>query len=296
MSIFDGIFGGGDDQEVEIKLPGWAEEYATDLAGFKGQGLRDARQIYEMMRTYAPYGGQRLADFSGDTNTGFRGLRQAPQRWRPGMNQAQHAASRDPTVYGNRSALRQLTNPHQETVINRTVADIEESGNRRRMADNSRYSRLGAHGMSGRQGVTDAMRERDIDDTIGDTVANLRQTGHDRATETLGRDLDRRITGAGSLADIMRMRGGMEREAAGDLIRVGGMQEGRDQQSLDLAYEDFERQRDHPMTAYNFWNAATNDQPFNPAQYAGQRTSGGGGNWFNQIAGLGLAGIGAWNM
>lgn len=325
------IFGGGGDQKTKIKLPKYLEEYMKGLADFKGQGLRDARGIYDMMREYTPYTNPRIAGFSDDTTDAFGEIRDASEAWGPEMSRAEELAkntpkmwrgtydaaadfaSADPTVAGalKSGGLADVMNPYTDEVINRAVGDIEHSGARQELADQAKASRMGAHGGGG-EAVLKSLTRKNTGEQVADTTAGLRKAGFDSATDIMEGDAGRRLhagqtlagiaggragaesTGLRDLAGIAGQRAEMERAQNRDLMGIGSLQQGQDQRSMDLAYNDFLEQRNWPFQAYNFLNAVGNDQQFNPAQFGTQQTSGGGGNGLGQIAGLGLAALGTW--
>lgn len=345
-------------------------------------------------------------------------------------------ASLDPTVVGNRDMITQLMNPYTDQVIDRATADIERSGERQRLADQARASKIGGSG-GARHGVVDALREEGTSRNVGDVSAQLRKSGYDTALGAVQGDLDRRLQAgstlgelasrggelargreslaqtqgqlgsayadvmagqgaglrgisdsrvnqgatyadimagkgaglnsaanteisrgrgiadiaagqlagreslantqagignmygrlgldtAGTRADIARTEAGIGQMLTGagtsdinarmglaglnanlqnqwlqNMLGIGGMQQGLDQRSMDLAYGDFLEQRGWPVQMYNFLNAVGNDQQFNPAQFGTTQTTtnGGGGGVIPGLAGLGLAGVGLWNM
>ena len=91
--------------------------------------------------------------------------------------------------------------PYRQQVVDRTVSEMEESNDRRRLADQGRAAKAGAYGGS-RHGVVDTLREEEFDEALGSTVAQLYDTGYGRATDLYTSDEARGLQGFGANAAV----------------------------------------------------------------------------------------------
>lgn len=83
-------------------------------------------------------------------------------------------------------------NPYREQVVDRTIAKMEESNDRRRLADQTRATAAGAYGGS-RHGVLDTLREEEFGETLGETVSQLYDAGFGQAREQFNADAGRGV-------------------------------------------------------------------------------------------------------
>lgn len=89
----------------------------------------------------------------------------------------------------------------------------------------------------------------------------------------------------------------MQMQDNNNLLSIGGLQQQLGQQSLDVGYQDYLNQKQYPYQQYNFLQQALQGNSFNPYQgISGSTTTQKGGDpgALQQIAGLGIAGLGAY--
>lgn len=82
-----------------------------------------------------------------------------------------------------------------------------------------------------------------------------------------------------------------------NLLSIGGLQQQLGQQGLDVGYQDYLNQKQYPYQQFNFLQSALQGNSFNPYQgISGSSTTqkGGDASALQQIAGLGIAGVGAY--
>jgi hypothetical protein len=103
-------------------------------------------------------------------------------------------------TFGADDASRYM-DPYRQQVVDRTVAEMEESNDRRRLADQGRAAKAGAYGGS-RHGVVDTLREEEFDEALGSTVAQLYDTGYGRATDLYTSDEARGLQAYGANAAV----------------------------------------------------------------------------------------------
>lgn len=96
--------------------------------------------------------------------------------------------------------------------------------------------------------------------------------------------------GLGGLANLTQQIGANDANA---LMRAGSMQDAMTQRGLDTAYDDFVNQRDFDRNQLLFYGSMLRGMPVNPQQEVRQFAN---PNPFSQMAGLGIAGLGAYRM
>ena len=210
---------------------------------------------------------------------------------------------------------------YQDAVIDSTLEDMQEEYDRQGLTRQGAANRAGSYGGS-RHGLQDALaadrytravgnvgsqiRDRGFNTALGayraDQDAALRESianeqaergaaGLNRATfqADQGRQLSSAQIAAGLGAQQQQMLG----QEAALLQAQGSQQQAMGQAGMDLAYQDFQQQSAYPYAQLGFLQSAIQQAPFNPNAFIGQSTTGPGPNTFGQIAGLGIAGLGA---
>lgn len=110
-------------------------------------------------------------------------------------------------------------------------------------------------------------------------------------------DQARILQGGGLNLQNAAMQQQMQMQDNNNLLTVGALQQGLGQKGLDVGYQDYLNQRQHPYQNFNFLQSALQGNSFNPYQgLAGTTTtqSGGDPSAIQQVAGLGLAAAGAY--
>ena len=181
----------------------------------------------------------------------------------PYLNSAQQLAGSDLSAY---------TNPYEDQVVQRALADVNLNRDRQAAVDSSNTPR-GAFGGS-RQGVGDALRNENFDRQQLDTAASLRQAGYDRATALGSEDVNRRtnndqfnsnldmqntalnLQGAQGLLGVagQRQQGAFASQDA--LQQAGESMQGTQQSGLDAQYQEFLRQQQDPYQKQTLVNSA----------------------------------------
>ena len=110
-----------------------------------------------------------------------------------------------------------------------------------------------------------------------------------------------RLLGSGALAaDLAQQQQQQLAANASMLAAQGAQQRQMGQTGMDLGYQDFTAQTAYPYAQLGSLQSAITATPFNPSLFTGQTTTSPGPSTFGQIAGLGIAGLGAmsgnWGM
>ena len=101
-----------------------------------------------------------------------------------------------------------------------------------------------------------------------------------------------RAKGAQGLMGLVGQGQGLTAQQLGLLQGVGGAQQAMGQSSLDLAYQDFMNQQNHPYKQLGFMSDILRETPYGSTQVYSQP----GPSPMQSMAGLGIAGLGLYGM
>jgi len=267
-------------QTVEqVTIPKYLEPYVTDVAS-RAQAISN--------RPYVPYQGQRIAGFDPYQTQAMQGIAGLQ---RPEEFDLARGMMMDPGKFTREEADFYMS-PYESLVSDVAARKMREESQRQQMATNLSAAKQGTYG-GGRQAVLEGMRGRDLMTGIGDLYAQQRQAAFEQAQQQFERDRQARMQAGQGLAGLGTTRQGADIERLGALATAGGQRQGLEQLRLDTAYQDFLRQRDYPMEQLGFYSNIVRGLP----QQMGSTTLtyAPTPSMASQIAGLGIAGLGAYN-
>ncbi len=224
-------------------LPKWFEDQAKT-------NLSLANTIAS--RPYVPYNFARVAPFSRDQNRAMQLLRDKPRTPRliddiPGA----------PGAAGGAGGMADYMNPFDDFVIQRGLHNLRRQTDMAQQANNVSAHQAGAFG-DARHGVSQAEIERGAGDTMSDFLASNLQRSFDTAMGLRGEDIDRGERDFYSFID--------------SLFKSGAQQQDLGQRNADLAYSDFQNQRDYPVDMLNLLTAVLTGTP-HPTSSTSKTTS-----------------------
>ena len=288
---------------VQSNLPKYFEPYAVDMI---------KRAESESKREYTPYEGQRLADESADllssrqnvrdiAGRGIAGLPTAMTGVKAGMGRAAQGLGYQAGQFDS-DAAQQYMSPYMQNVVDVQKAQALLDFDRAQAGRDAQAVQAGAFGGS-RQAVAQALAGEDLQRRLGEIQATGQQRAFENAQQQFERDRAAResaerlgITAGESLTSQsaqLAQLGDLARkgdvQAAELLEKIGKDQQAREQAGLDLAYEDFVRQRDFPRESLTFLSSILRGVPVQPStetvkfqQY----------NPIQEALGTGIAGLG----
>ena len=288
---------------VQSNLPKYFEPYAIDMM---------KRAESESKREYTPYEGKRLADESGDllssrgkvrdiAGSGIAGLDTAQSGVQAGMGRALQGLGYQAGQFDS-AAAQQYMSPYMQNVVDVQKAQALLDFDRAQAGRNAQAVKAGAFGGS-RQAVQQALAGEELQRRLGEIQATGQQKAFENAQQQFERDRAAResaerlgITAGESLTSQsaqLAQLGDLARkgdvQAAELLEKIGKDQQAREQAGLDLAYEDFVRQRDYPRESLTFLSSILRGVPVQPStetvkfqQY----------NPIQEALGTGIAGLG----
>ena len=288
---------------VQSNLPKYFEPYAIDMM---------KRAEAESKREYTPYKGQRLADENTDTmasrqmardvaSGGIAGLGTAQSGTSAGMNRALQGMGFQSQDFDSAQAQKYMS-PYLQNVLDVQKQQAVLDFNRGQAGRNAEAVQQGAFGGS-RQGVQQALAGEGLQRQLAEIQATGQQKAFEQAQQQFGADRDARaqaekmgLSAAESLSGQSAQLAALgEKARAGDiesaqlLEKIAKDRQAREQAGLDLAYEDFIRQRDMPREDLTFLSSILRGVPVQPST---ETTKFQQYNPIKDLLGTGIAGLG----
>ena len=324
MSKGGGSSGPTESKVVQSNLPEYAEPYYKDLL---------ARVGYESAEPYTRYPGQRLSYFtpaeqeamSRFTEMGVSGT--PPELDVAGniagtvgmgspyagtMLETTRRAQEMPSM-GDASAISRYMNPYQQLVLENQMREA-----RRQSEISGQGLGLQAAGQGSlggyREAIMQAERQSNLERQLGDIYGAGMQQAFGQAQQALDRDRAyaeaaarlgqsaygnllsgdaQRIAAAGMLGDYADQRQRMEIERLRNMQAAGETERRLLQAGMDIAYQDFLRQRAYPQEQLAFYSQMLQGTPISPGQTA--TTFGMQPSTMQQLLGTGIAAAGLYN-
>jgi len=288
---------------VQSNLPKYFEPYAIDMM---------KRAEAESKREYTPYKGQRLADENTDTmasrqmardvaSGGIAGLGTAQSGTSAGMNRALQGMGFQSQDFDSAQAQKYMS-PYLQNVLDVQKQQAVLDFNRGQADRNAQAVQQGAFGGS-RGAVQQALAGEGLQRQLAEIQATGQQKAFEQAQQQFGADRDARaqaekmgLSAAESLSGQSAQLAALgEKARAGDiesaqlLEKIAKDRQAREQAGLDLAYEDFVRQRDMPREDLTFLSSILRGVPVQPST---ETTKFQQYNPVKDLLGTGIAGLG----
>lgn len=265
-------------QTVE-NMPKWLSDYTQGLvARANAIGAED----------YQPYGGPRIADFGEDEMAAFERVRGNQDVYQPylqaagqtlggGLTQAYDALNSGTQNWTDEGVVDDYMSPYIGHVLDRQ-ADLSN----RNFSENVMPELQGAFTRAGHFG-SDRMMDlagratRDQGAELNAQQLEALHGGYGQAADIFGADRGRDIQAAGIHGEL-GVEGSRQMGALGEMASrmgygdaaameaIGRQQRGMDQGSLDLAYSDFQRQRDYPRNTVDWMSSVIRGLPYDRAR------------------------------
>ena len=319
-----GSGGGGQPTQTTTNtsnLPEYARPYFERMMG---------RAEEESNQPYVSYGGQRIAGFSPDTQAGFQQARdvQGAQNVQAGSALVGAAGLQglgasgyranpiQQSAFGSQQA-EQYMSPYMQQVIDRQKAAAVQDFQEGRAGRDTQAIRAGAFG-GYRQGIQEGVAQRGLGRQLSDIEGMGRQRAFEQAQGQFERDRaasiqaqglteQQRLAGAqfglsgaglgmqagSALGQLGATEQGLGLQRAQALQQQGALQQQQEQRFLDTGYQDFLDQRDYGRGSVDYLSRILRGVPVQPATVQSTFSN---PNPLTQFAGLGLAGLGAYNQ
>lgn len=259
-------------------IPDYLQEYTKGLLA-KGNAIA--------AEPYQTYTGPRLAGFTSNQNQAFANVAANQGNWQPDLNAAKG--------YTN-SAAGPFDNNEFQTYLSPYLSGVTDSIARlgqRNMSENllpqvnDTFTGAGQFGSSGWHDNT-ARVLRDTNESILNQQAMALQQGYDSAMGNYQTAKSRQLQAGNQMGALAQQQQGMGLTDAAALEAAGTTQQNQNQKNLDLAYGDFQEQRDYPKTQAEWMSNLIRGQPYSTT--ISSTSTGPGSNFqpsgLSQIAGI----------
>lgn len=286
----------------QTNLPEYARPYFERLL---------SRTESESQQPYTTYTGQRLSNVSADTGdaynivrgfqSGIQGIPQAQAATTAGLGRGLQGLGYQSQDFDS-AAAQQYMSPYIQNVVDvqkqQAILDAQ-----RQNADRAAQAvQAGAFGGS-RQAVQSGLAQEALTRQLAEIQASGQQQAFEQAQQQFASDraarMDAEKLGLGAaelvgsqgaqLAKLGQMARDGDVQAAQMLESIGKAQEARQQAGLDIAYEDFVRQRDYPREQLQFYSSILRGVPVQPSTESTKFQS---YNPVQQLLGTGISALG----
>ena len=237
---------------------------------------------------YPTYTGDRIAPFNADQNTAFAGIQSLPM-----MGQAQTLEGADwlrqsgqDWTQTNQSAYM---NPYMQAAINPTLNRMTEDWQKYLQSIGGQAASNNAFG-GARQALLEAAGARDYNRNIGETMATGLSNAYQSGMGQFNADQGRRYQTGMGISGVGQQLQSMGLAGYDALLRSGGVQQDQTNANLNLAYNDFNQQRDWPYGQLSWLNSIITGYP-NSGSVQTSKTNTPDPSGASQWLGAGLAGI-----
>tara|TARA_B100000902_G_scaffold393340_1_gene447397 strand:- start:70 stop:996 length:927 start_codon:yes stop_codon:yes gene_type:complete len=268
-----------DQTVVQTNLPEYVQPYFERLL---------QRTESESKQQYQPYQGQRLQTGGADVTNAQQMGRNIAGQGIQGLPQAQAAttAGLGRTLQGmgfqsqdfDSAAAQQYMSPYMQNVVDVQKQQAILDAQRQNAGRAAQAVQAGAFGGS-RQAVQQGLAQEALSRQLAEIQASGQQQAFESAQSQFERDRSARESAerlglgaaqsaAGQSAQLAQL-GQMAREgdiqAASMLEKIGRDVQAEKQAGLDLAYEDYVRQRDYPREQLQFYSSILRGIPVQPS-------------------------------
>ena len=250
--------------ETVKNIPKWLSDYTQGMI---------AKANAAAAEPYIPYGGPRIAGFDPSQEAGFAAGEEAAGAYQPYLEGATAStigglgqASRSFIDEGN---VEQYMNPYIQNVLDR-----QESLAGRTLEEDflpQLQRTFGGAGQYGSRGGRGSMEDigmrgmRDIQENLEEQRLATLGGAYGQAADIFGQDVTRAgefgLRGGAQLGALGEAAQGLGLQGAGALEAIGAQRRGLGQAGLDLAYQDFQEQRDLPFQRLGFMSNIIRGMP-----------------------------------
>ena len=285
----------------QTTIPEYAKPYAERMLG-KTEALTES--------PYQAYGGQRLATATPE--------QQAVRQDVAGMQQpGQFAAGTGLAAAGGLNALgagqqymnmatspgaqQAFMSPYMQNVVDLQKQEAIRDAQKGMLAQNLGAARQGTYG-GARQLLAGTERERNLQQNLANIQATGAQKAYEQAMQGMQFGTTAGIQGAQAASQAGATLGQLgigQQQSAIDLAKTreafGAMGQAEQQKALDLQYQDFLQQQQYPYKQLGFMSDILRGSA-NLAATGGKTVYEPPPSVASQIGGLGLAGLGVYNL
>lgn len=236
---------------------------------------------------FPQYTDPRIAGFSADQLNAMQMARAGVGQAQPILGSAVNAAQgamQGPTTAG----ISQFMNPYNDLVTNNVLNELQRRNDVAAQGDAAGAVKAGAFG-GDRYGIVQSERQRNLDQTMADVLSQRGEAAYASGLDQFNKQQAMGLQGAGVLSNLAGNTQALNSQDVSSLLGIGTLQQGQEQQGLDINYNDFQKQAQYPFDQVNFVKQILQGTPSSQTTQTSTPSS---QSSASQWIGLGLAGVG----
>lgn len=263
----DSFFGGGgEESQVENRIPGWLEGSSRGLVDYAEDVSRKPYEAYE---------GQRVAGPTAREREGWNAASTIGSAYTPYLSRAGEMFDGADRRFTD-ADMDQYMNPYMEGVIAPAAREMGEQFERQRSQRDLTAAQRGAFGGLRNEIGNDRLEESYLQG-IGDLYARGRGDAWDRATGLWRADRAQEQDLGGQYMGLAGSAAALRDQEARSMIDAGARERAIDQAGRDFDYAQFAEERDWDMNRIQPWLSAVGSVPHSTTRTgAGTATASGG--------------------
>jgi len=265
------------------ELPQFLEDAYKKLA-------QQATAVTDPSVQYMPYGGQRLAPLTTEQQAARQLAFQGAQAFQPDLQQARGLTSLAVSPITGQD-INYYMNPFQDAVTRNVLDEMRRRSDIEGQRTADAAVRAGAFGGS-RFGVQEAERLRNLRQQQTRTATDLARQNYQQALAAAQSQRAQQLAGGQQMSNLAGQQMNLQRQGIAGLSQAGLQGQQQLQRGMDIAYQDFLRQQQFPYTQAATLGNLLSGVP--AAQMTTAYSQQPGPSMAQQLAGLGMAGLGAY--
>ena len=268
------------------------------LAPFQEDFLKDIFAQATALKGGMGYTDQQMAGLSPEQRRAITLAGQGVGAYKPFMQGAQNALTQA-GAFAQPGAAQQFMNPYEDQVVQQTMSDIQKAGQQQQNQLSAQAANAGAFGGSRFAVGQAALGEANIQEQSR-AAGNLRQQGYAQAQQAAQNAAQLQAQQAGMYGTLGGQSQAMGVQDVNSLLGIGGLTQQfgdglpggfQGQAALDLERANIMGQQNAPYQEIGFLSDLFRGVP--SLQQTTSQTSTPNPSLFSQVAGLGIAGLGA---
>ena len=224
--------------QTQTILPEWYTQYVTDLLG---------RASAATSRGYQAYDKPRVAGFTPEQEQAFSRYQQTMGEYQPYIDRSAQLINRGTGSFTDPGVASRYMNPYIQNVISGIGTTAGRNLSENILPQINRTFVGGGTFGGSRSGE---FMQRAVRDTQSQALSKQLEAmsgAYESAANLYGDESGRAMTGAGQLASLGEQQQQQRARELAGLEAIGVKRQELGQRSANLAYEDFERQRDYEL-------------------------------------------------
>lgn len=274
-------------------------DYNSTLKPYVSDALAKAKSVTS--QPYTPYAGQRLADFSADTQGAFQDIRNQDANGggigavNTGIGAAGNLAGYQANSFAGAN-LQPYMDPYYKNVVDFQKQQANQDYQEQQAGRDASAVQAGAFG-GDRRFVADSLAQRGLNHQLQGIEATGAQNAYNSATNLWQNDQTNRLqagqlglNAASTLGQLGQTRNDLGLQNAEALSSVGAKEQQQKQAGLDIGYQNFQDQQNWPTKQLQLYSQLLNGQQITPSTSTSTTTP--APDFLSQLVGLTTSGLG----